>query len=549
SGSAGIAWFSLATDGSYLCTGSSSGLTVWSPSGSEEFTRSGNYANAQAFAAPGQVQVALGPAGASVIETDSVPTGTSSVSASFSGTFNSWFLDGQRFLTNLQNTVWVYSAARVQQSIMSLPGIQNLTGQGDWIWSIGPYNSGTGTSPLSIYTIGNTTPVATYTVSPIDSPVETGSTLAILSETTPQLTVIDLSGASPSATNYTLPAPLNYLSAFGAYSSSQWVVGNQSGVLLDGATASSSTPRYFDYGAVFGIAGSSSNIAIATASGQILLYDSTGATRQGAIDFLSGDLKLSSDGSVLAAGAYGGYDQYVPDRSLNIYSLPSQAITQTFPYTLNLSGTPFLWDFSLSASGQTLGQLLESDDGSSPLSYSREVTPTSGSPITWSDTGIDGSLVLSPDGTNLAAANEYLSYYWFTANLWTNGALVSAIAAQPEGWIDNTHLLAANYVFDVAIDSFVYTGSTIYSPAGDVVATVPGGSSFPAMLKPDFTSNGLVYDWVSNAVYSLTTGSPVWVGPATGNGSPTGFTASPLGALAGSNVVYLYGHQVFIAPY
>ncbi|MGA9427830.1 MAG: Ig domain-containing protein, partial [Terracidiphilus sp.] len=548
SGSAGIAWFSLATDGSYLCTGSSSGLTVWSPSGSQEFTRPGNYQSAEAFAAPGQVQVALGPAGAGVIETDSVPTGTSTTSASFSGTFNSWFVDGQRFLTNLGDTVWVYSAARVQQSIMSLPGIQNLTGQGDWIWST------TAGASLSVYAIGNATPVATYTLggTTTDLPVATGSTLAILHVQMPAVTVIDLSGATPSATNYNLPAPLSVLSAFGAYSSSQWVVGNQNGVLLDGATASSATPRYFDYGAVFSIAGSSNNIAIATAIGEILLFDPTGATQQGAIDFLSGQLELSSDGSVLAAGAYAGFSQYLPDRTLNIYSLPSQAITQTFPYTFNLSGTPVLGDFSLSASGQTLGQVLESDDGSWPLSYSREVTPTSGSPITWSDTGIDGSLVLSPDGTNLAAANEYTptpTATPSTANLWTNGALVTAIVAQPEGWIDNSHLLAANYTAtNINSSIFVaYAGSTIYDPAGDVVATVPG-TSFPAMPNPDFTSNGLVYDWVSNAVYSLATGAPVWNGPA--NKIVNTETAPiPLGALTGSNVVYVYGHQVFIAPY
>jgi hypothetical protein len=529
-------WFKLATDGSYVCTGSSAGLTVWSPAGLQEFSRPGDYSLAKVFAAPGQVQVALGPAGAGVIETDSVPSGNSSASASFSGTFNSWSLDGQRFLTTLGTTVWVYSNAGVQQTVMSLAGILDLTAQGDWIWSLGAWNTSTNSYPLSVYAIGNNTPAATYPVG--DEPYTSGLFIAI-NEQSNGITLIDLSGASPVSTDYTLPTPAYNWSAFGAYSASQWIVGNDSGVLLDGATANT-TPRYFGYGAVTGLAASPNNIAIATAIGQILLYDPIGTTQQGTIPFLSGQLELSSDGSVLAAGAYGGFNQYGPDRTLNIYSLPSQSIIQTFPYTFNSNGTPFLEDFSLSASGQTLGQVLIN-------TCARQVTGLSGSPVIWSDSGVCGPLVLSPDGTNIAAANEYdtsIPSSQPITNLWTNGALVTAIDAFPEGWIDDTHLLASNYALGYFEDSeqYVYTGSTIYDPSGNVIATLPA-SSFPSIANPQFTANGLAYDPIGNTVYSLSTGAPIW------NGPPSPSSVIPNGALAGSNVVYVLGHQVFIAPY
>ena len=76
-----VAWWKLATDGSYLVSGYASGLFVWSTAdASLLFSRSGDYSHAQAFAGPGQVALGNGPAGANVIENDSVPGGTSTTS-------------------------------------------------------------------------------------------------------------------------------------------------------------------------------------------------------------------------------------------------------------------------------------------------------------------------------------------------------------------------------------------------------------------------------------------------------------------------------------
>jgi hypothetical protein len=525
----GWSWFRLAIDGSYLCTGSPSGLTVWSPAGLQEFTRPGDYSQAQAFAAPEQVQVALGPAGLIVIETVAVPSGTSTISHPFNGFFRSWFIDGNRFLTSTANMWWVYSNATVQQSVMNLPSYLQLTGQGNWLWTPG----------LSIYSIGNTTPVATYNMDgKFAVPVGTG--IALLTyDSSPAITLIDLSGASPADTTYNLPDQAYSPSAFGASSSSQWVVGTTGGVLLDGASVSTE-PRYFGYGQIISIAGSSSNFAVATAIGKILLFGSAGNS-QGTIGFLSGKLELSADGSVLAASAYLP-SAFQLDMTLNLYSLPSQSILHTWPYTYNNSGTPYVWDYSLSGSGETVGQLLRGNAGGEA---SREITPASGSPVLWSDTGTDGPLVLSPDGVNFATASvEYPGTYTQpTTTFWSNGVLENAAIAFPEGWIDNTHLLAANYSTGPHGYS-LYSGSTIYDPAGNPLTTLPA-SAFPEIFNPSFTSNGLVYDPASNTLYSLSTGAAVWTGPTP---APPPDVAG-LGAVAGSNIVYLNGHQVFVAPY
>jgi hypothetical protein len=147
----GNTWWKLASDGTYVCAGSANGLSIWNTAGQLILSRPGNYSAAQAFAAPGQVQVALGAAGQNVIETISTTVGTPSVGPTFSGTFNSWFVDGQRFFTNTGTTVWTYSANGIQQSIVSLPTIEQLAGQGNWFWT---YQASTLGYPLNIYAVG-----------------------------------------------------------------------------------------------------------------------------------------------------------------------------------------------------------------------------------------------------------------------------------------------------------------------------------------------------------------------------------------------------------
>jgi Putative Ig domain len=76
----GIGWWKLASDGTYVSAGTKAGMAVWNISGQLLASRQGDYSAAQVFAAPGQVQVALGAAGANVIEDISTTTGLSATS-------------------------------------------------------------------------------------------------------------------------------------------------------------------------------------------------------------------------------------------------------------------------------------------------------------------------------------------------------------------------------------------------------------------------------------------------------------------------------------
>ena len=520
-------WWKLASDGSYVCIGSKTGLFVYTLAGQIAASESGDYSLANIFAAPGQVLVALGPAGQNVIESISTVDGTSSVSPTFSGQFNSWFVDGARFLTNLSTTVWVYSNTGVQQAIVALPTITYLTGQGNWIWTY----DGT----VDIYPIGSETPAVSFNVtgSVYSGGFASGTTIGFASDasgTGGPVSVIDLSGSTPSETDYTVP--IAYLTTFAASSSSQWIVGNGHGALLDGASLSS-TPRYFGQGEVWSIAGSSSSVAISTAIGKISIFDPYQSTLKETINFSSGKLALSADGTVLGASANVNDLKSEPDRTLNFYSLPSGNVVSSFPYNYNVS--PSLFDFTLATSGSTIGRVTGTLSGSA-WSYARQVTPITGGSATWSDTGNSNPILLSPDGT-LVAEYNYAGYSSSVTSIFKNGTLVTAVPGAAVGWIDNNRILVNQYVLvDSRMGTVQYGGCTIYSSAGVQLATPP----LPELKSIQTVNSDSVYDPAYNTIYSLTTGQPIWTGS---------YPGSVVGAVAGAYVVYESGHSVVVESF
>ena len=236
---ASVSWWMLASDGSYISAGSHAGLFAWSLSGAPLLSRPGDYSKAIGFAAPGEIRVAAGPAGLSVVETVSVPSGAATAGPAFNGQFNSWFLDGGRIITTVGTTVLVYSKDAVQQAVLPVPTDATATGQGNWIWT----SSRFGTT-LDVYAVSaSSTPAASYTLGPGDVPLASATAIGVIREGGQTLSVIDLSGTAPSEVDYASPIwitpPLGAMT-YAAVSASQWVVGNQNGVLLDGA----SLPRW-----------------------------------------------------------------------------------------------------------------------------------------------------------------------------------------------------------------------------------------------------------------------------------------------------------------
>jgi hypothetical protein len=538
-------WWKLAADGSYLCAGTSSGLTAWTPAGDVAFTLTGDYHAAIAYAGAGQIQIADGPAGANTIETDTFPGGSSTTGPQFVGTFNAWFLDGARFITNLNDTVWVYSAAGVQQAQVSLPSVQALTGQGNWLWSTS--QTATNEVVLAVYPIGSATAAASYSFGAGPAIFASSTSIGVLEHGRGGLSVVDLSAASPVRTDYSLPL-LADPRAFGSASASQWIAGTMHGVLVDGASVSSQT-RYFGFGVVFSIDTTPNVTAVSTAIGRLLLFDPSTGAQTRTIGTLAGKVQLSADGSVLAAAAGVGEAVYDIDNTLTFYSLPSATVTQIIPSTFNDNNIPYITDFTLSASGTVLGQVLLSYPSTGPDNqmYTRTITHVSDGSLIWMDTSYGLSqtpILLSPDGSVSAVATMGAASDLKT-NIFNNGTLVATVPGTGEGWIDNGHLLVADFVDSSGGPA--YSGYSIVGADGTVLSTVTASSgTLPLVrtvqLEPmDFPASDRAYDPFTNGVYSLTTGQPLWQGPVSTSQD------KGIGAAAGSVVVYEAGHQVVVA--
>jgi hypothetical protein len=531
-------WWKLASDGSYLCAGTSTSLTAWSPSGEQVFSLSGDYHAGIAFAAPGQIQLAGGPSGANVIETDFFPGGKSTISGQFSGSFNSWFLDGSRFLSNLGNTVWVYSSAAVQQELVMLSSITNLTGQGNWFWSTPVSNY---PPEVDIYAVGGTASPAQMFSFPLQtSYVASGNTIAALQSQTAALSVIDLSGSAPVRTDFSVP-PIGNLNSFASASALQWIVGNYSGVLLDGASLAS-TRRYFGYGAVSSIVGSSNLAVVSTSTGKILTFNPMTAAQTESIDLFANRLSLSTDGTVLAAAGEDSEDSLPVDIALNLYALSSTAPSQSFSYT-----TPFLAGFSLSGSGTVLGQVLQSATSGSIL-YSRTVTNLQNGSTIFSDSGSNSPILLSPDGTLIASSvvSNPDDVSGYTTNIYRNGELISAAVGTGQGWLDNGHLLVATYTDDPKYGPYV-SGFSIVDPTGAVLSslTPEGFNAFNCpgnMLCVQLPTANWIYNPFTNSIYSVASGQLIWQVPF------QALQNTGIGAVAGSQVVFTTGHRVVAVP-
>jgi hypothetical protein len=546
-------WWKLATDGSYIATGNSSGLSAWSPSGQLLFSRPGDYSHGVSFAAPGEIWVAAGAAGQSVVETIDVPGGAAAVSAPpFNGQFGSWFIDGGRFTTVSGNTVTVYDkSGTLQGSIAAVPSTATVVGQGDWVWTY-PNSSG---GAVSVYasTAVNATATATYTFNGLARAYASATTIGVLTEGSDVVSIIDLSGSTPVKTDYFPPLPVTNANSpthvpsvgdapYAAVSASTWLVGNQYGVLIDGASLSGHA-RFFGFGQAWSIAGGTGHFAIALASGGILYFNSATLALEGAITFLAGKVALSADGSVLVAQGVGGVFNAWP---LKVYGLPAGTLQYTWPYSVSGSVGVAAQDIELSSSGAVLGQVLfTTPGGGAPSFYSLEADATTGGSqiLTTSFNSAVASvpiptLRVSPDGTLIATSQTGSPPPKdLGTDLLHNGTLVTHFAGLPAGWLDDGRLLVNTYV-DTSFPLIhpTYAGCRIYGPDGSAT-----GAACPLPFEVSgfqSVTDDTIYVPSANSILTVSTGAVGWM-----SADPFARAATPsaLGAVAGSHIIFVSG--------
>ena len=524
----------IASDGSYIAVETPSGVFLYAPSGQLLCSRPGAYSSGIVFAAPGQLQVANGPAGPGAIETIAVATGNSTISPPYQGTFQTWSTDGGLFLTSQADATLTYSSAGVLQASVQLPGglsVRGLGAAGAWIWTV--IWSDTDTFTLNIYPVGSATPA--LVVPNLNNVYSSGMFLGAPAPTT--MTVVDLSGANLAQTVSPLPPPIDGLSLvfpFAALSSTEWVAGFDD-MILDGASLPSGSPRYIGTGPAPRIAGATGTTAIATEGGTIFYFDPADTMPTGSISLASYNIQLSSDGSVLAASSQHG-------TVLNIYSLPSGSLSDSFSYGSAGPAAPetVLAGFSLSASGTVLARFSYTI-GSNPTV---QVTPLSGSPILWSITpqSASGWAALSPDATMIALDAGTTNPTYGSgdyATIYQNGQQIAVIQGNLVGWIDNGRLLFNFYGIAPGDPmSVIYTSCEIYSPAGAALVS----PDLPELTGIQPITSDLLYSSNQNAIYSLSTGQATWTSPYSG-AHVSG------GAISGPYVVFVWEGKVIAVPY
>jgi hypothetical protein len=401
-----------------------------------------------AYAAPGEVRIGRGAAGQNVIETISTATWTSSVGPAFQGGFYAWFVDGARFLTTVNyvdssniNTLYVYSSAGVLEDEKSFPSsyLGKLVGQGNWFW----------TGSVNIYAVGNSAqPTATFSLG--SAPVATGMYITSLSGSGPgALKVIDLSGATPVETSYTVPLTSS-ASGYAWYSPSQFMLGAAGGFLLDASNPSSL--RTLGYGAVTNSAGSMARAVFTTASANTFSYESN--TLQKTIDLsASQQIVLSSNGSILATLDSGPGAGNV---TVNIYAMPAGTLIKSFPFST--AGT-YPLSITLSGDGTVLGENLSNGNCAGyEAPCVPQTVPITGGAVTTYPSGDDIALQLSPDGT-LAAVTQIPA---LTTSIYQNGTLLAAaLPGYAAAWLDNGRLLVTS----------AGSAASIYSPTGVLLGT------------------------------------------------------------------------------
>jgi hypothetical protein len=513
-------WWKLATDGSYVVVGNSAGLKVWSSAGVALLTKPGTYYRGLIFAAAGQMRSV--PATQNIVETTSVSTGVST-NTPFNGAFQRWFADGNRFLTWASPNLLTYSAAGVQEDITTVLPAGTLLATGNW------FSTYVGTS-LSLYKVGaSSSPAVTYNLDAGSVLTASGTLFIAQSPNLAQVTVIDLSGATPVKVDQ--PTPISGGVAYAAVSASQWIYGNSYGVLFDGAS-SVATPRYLDYGEALSIAGSTARFAIATASGRILHYDAATKTLEGTIQDFSAKVALSADGAVLAAlgdTQGGGIPPY--DLKAKVYSLPGEGVISTWPSN---ASDPTPANISLSASGTVLGQVF--------ADLTARADPVTGGGAIWTNAGPCAAVRLSSDGTHIAcpasAGQPGTGSSFNTSNatqIFNNGVLTTGLSGIAVGWVDDAHLLVNGFKLDHTGFVPQYNGASIYGPTGNLISA----AAIPEIHEMQPLTADTIYAPGLNSILKVSDGTTIWTSADGTRG---------IGAVVGGNVVFVSGAQVYALP-
>ncbi|WP_437802715.1 hypothetical protein [Sorangium sp. So ce693] len=520
----------LASDGSYAWTRrqSTSTITLWSNAGVERWSAAVSH-HGDVYAAPDALRIAPAPLGplhnsVAVLPADGSPP---TVTPELSGTFHSWFQDGERFLTTVGTTVRVYSKAAIQEGIVNLPSLKQLAGTRDYLWMLADNRAD---SPLMVYRVGGgAVPVAEYpdradyryTFAP------TERALALLHTQSSRLDIIDLDGPEVTLTEHAPPLIQN--TRVDIDKDLRLAVSNAYGAIsYKGTLTDPEGSGLLGCGALHSVAGSpSGHVALATGSGRTLLYDTAAldAGPSAVVPFHSNKVLLSADGSLLAARA--AFDPLVTDKSLRLFSLPDGA------QLASLSRGQVIQDFSMSFDGSTVGCTYRLDEHRTE----RVVSDWAGSAPLFQDTGHRPAPLVSPDGHHFVVTDSAPSEGCGFTQFYDDGALVNVVPGCAIGWLDDTHVLVQSYIRNFESSRWTCQASAIYDELGNPVDAPPlpripirtdsGDSDDDYGILP--VSATALYSRYDGVLYDIETGAALATFPGSRSAVAGAFMVHPCG--------------------
>ena len=500
---------SLSADGSYAWHSDGAGITAWSLTGASLLSHAGDYSVTSAsdslgpqlliVAAPDELRVARGPAGNDVVEYFAVSSGAESVQP-FAGSFRTWAFDGTNFYTteaspdaSAQETVRVYGAHATLLATDVLTSTSDLAGMAGYYW--------TATGQVSLASdpnyLGPVGPVTVYFPNVSEQTVAWSSSVAPATGQTIE-TIRRFRGGN-SSEDVTLPPGFDADRPFSAAATS-WAAGGSRGLLYEGAGG------YLGCGQAIDVAGSSAGtVAVSTAMGDVLVFDSATRTLVSRVQGGYGAVSLSSAGTVLA-----GADA----TRVRSFTVPGLSPLPSFQAAR----------FSLASGGTALGY----GEGTTAATCSRAVALLSGADAgasLFADTGRCPVPLVSPSGGRFAATNLYPSASSMTF-LAEGTSFVAGVPGYAKGWIDDDHLLVQTYTNatvpnDASYGAGAYAGTVIYDHQGNALST-------PALPELDTfvpVSGGRIFWPSGDSLFDQITGSLV-AGGGTYLGTTSGITAT-----------------------
>ncbi len=430
------------------------------------------------YVAPDEVRFGVGaqqqPSVVNIIPVNGAPP---TQTPPYEGVFESWFEDGERFITRDGSTLRIYSKAGVKEDEQgSLSSSDKFHGTGNYYWDKGYY--------LTIREVGGGGVPLVQTLYPSGSTiVRSKRALGVIPPQAASFDIFDLAG----------PAPVKIQNPTGSWKNKagyidkdlHWAVGNDTGVIYEkGTPQDPQASGFFGCGSPVDIAAApTGDVAIATSVGKVLVYDinmPAGAGPKTEIPFNASRMQFSANGTVLAAMSSWDQIPNANDGSLRFFNLP-----QGTPLSVLQWPNIRVDEFSMSQNATTVGF----KQYTPTYLEGRKLTDLSGTTILYQDSA-DATPLPSPDGTRFVLTN-----YWF--DIWvvctgvtfyqgtTPGVHVPGCAV---GWIDDNRVLIEQYElgpWQPWGPEIKYLGSSFYDAQGNLL----GPANLPVMALNSTTTS------------------------------------------------------------